>query len=75
MAGTGVSAGGGGDVESVGVVGSSSDGSLPLRFLPCRRHGNNGVARTRTSHGNLSREQKQGKLVVFKVEKDHRLII
>lgn len=58
MAGTGVSAGGGGDVESVGVVGSSSDGSLPLRFLPCRRHGNNGVARTRTSHGNLHEGKK-----------------
>lgn len=33
---------------------SSSSPSLPLRFLPCRRHGSSGVARTRTSQGNLS---------------------
>lgn len=31
----------------------SSDASLPFRFLPWRLQGNNGVARTRTSHGNL----------------------
>lgn len=47
--GVGVAGGGGG---SAGVGGSSTM-SFPLRFLPCRRHGCNGVARTRTSHGNL----------------------
>lgn len=31
----------------------SSDASLPFRFLPCLRQGRRGVARTRTSQGNL----------------------
>lgn len=36
------------------AVSAASSPSLPLpRFLPCLRHGRRGVARTRTSHGNL----------------------
>lgn len=41
-----------GDAAVVSAA-ASSPMSLPLRFLPCRRHGSSGVARTRTSHGNL----------------------
>lgn len=41
----------------------SSDASLPFRFLPCRRHGSNGVARTRTSQGNLLRKNTFIKLI------------
>lgn len=50
--GVGVAAGVGG-VSSVNASNSSSGRSLPLRFLPCRRHGSNGVDRTRTSQENL----------------------
>lgn len=54
VGGAGVATGVGGAVSSVvGVPGSSSGTSLPFRFLPCRRQGKRGVARTRTSHGNL----------------------
>lgn len=46
--------GGGGSAGGAGVSSeASSTGSFPLRFFPCLLHGNNGVARTRTSHGNL----------------------
>lgn len=50
--GVGVAAGVGG-VSAVNASNSSSGRSLPLRFLPCRRHGSNGVDRTRTSQENL----------------------
>lgn len=42
------------------AAGGSSSPSFPLRFLPCLRHGSSGVARTRTSHGNLSIECAHG---------------
>lgn len=47
---------GAGGVATSGVsadAGGSSPASFPLRFLPWRRHGCKGVARTRTSQGNL----------------------
>lgn len=37
----------------------TASGSSSLRFLPWRRHGCNGTARTRTSHGNLCDESVQ----------------
>jgi len=37
----------------------TASGSSSLRFLPWRRHGCNGTARTRTSHGNLRDESVQ----------------
>lgn len=49
-------AAGAGGVATSGVsagVGGSSPASFPLRFLPWRRHGCSGVARTLTSQGNL----------------------
>lgn len=64
VGGAGVATGVGGAVSSVvGVPGSSSGTSLPFRFLPCRRQGKSGVARTRTSHGNLKFVIERSRLV------------
>lgn len=45
----------------------TASGSSSLRFLPWRRHGCNGTARTRTSHGNLRDESVQHYHVYYSV--------